>query len=191
MGFLRQFPVVQIPHLAVFSVFQTSLCPTAFCWVLLLPLVWQHFCRKSCWATQGERCHRSTVKSSPLSLSWDHPWCCPQCTLVWVGRVEEPLPGGFLWPVTGTFSGSIAGGVYGTGGINAGFYHIILANHFLQQMWQADLGLPEESVCESWRSSALGSFREADTAGLETLEVIARERNMRKLLPSPSDVCNL
>lgn len=58
-------------------------------------------------------------------------------------------------------------------------------------MWQADLGLPEEFVPESWRGSALGNVREADTAVLEILEVIAGERNMRKLLPSPSDMCNL
>lgn len=53
------------------------------------------------------------------------------------------------------------------------------------------MGLPEEFVPESWRSSALGSVGEADIAVLEILEVIAGERNMRKLLPSPSDVCNL
>lgn len=42
--------------------------------------------------------------------------------------------------------------------------------------------LPEEFVPESWRSSVLGSVREADTAVLEILEVIAGERDMRKLL---------
>lgn len=59
------------------------------------------------------------------------PLCCSLTVLVWVGRVEEPLPGGILNPIQ-ELLGNIAGGVDSTGGINAGFYHIILANHFLQ-----------------------------------------------------------
>lgn len=56
------------------------------------------------------------------------------------------------------------------------------------------MGLPErlkEFVPKSQRSSVLGSVWEADTVVLKISEVIARERSMRKLLPSPSDVVNL
>lgn len=35
------------------------------------------------------------------------------------------------------------------------------------------------------------SVWEADTVVLKILEVIPREKNMRKLLPSPSDMVNL
>lgn len=64
--------MVQIPHLADFSGFKTSLCSTAFCLGAALALGVAAFLQEELLAPQGEGCSRNTG-NDPL---------CPGLTLV-------------------------------------------------------------------------------------------------------------